>query len=538
MPLHGTLRFLSLCVLSGAVACGASQDDGAPPTPADTESDTPSAPPTAPSSTATAAPPPAPPPPPPVDLGPGGDFRADATKAAEALDRFYDGGTGLFSTAGWWNSANAITVLADFMVATKTTTYEARLASTFTKNKGKSFLNDYYDDEGWWALAWIRAYDLTANADYLAMAKAIFADMKGGWDATCNGGIWWSKARTYKNAIANELFLKVAASLHNRTPGDAGAGSYLDWAKREWAWFSGSGMINPKDLVNDGLASCKNNGGQTWTYNQGVVLGGLVELAKATGDASVLPRARAIADAAMAQLVDDDGVLHEPCEPTCGADGAQFKGIFARNLRELTAAAPDPKDRPFLAKSADYAWNAARNDSDQIGLVWSGPFDRADAIRQSSALDVLVAAIPYAAPAPNLALRKTAKSNGACTAAEDADKAVDGVTTTKWCAGATAGAYWLEIDLGAATDVGRVVLRHAGAGGESQTWDTKDFTLSASKDGTTWTPVAKTTNNVRPVTIHSFSPVKAVKLRLDIQSPQTAPSTIAARIDELEAYAR
>ncbi|HEY8078608.1 MAG TPA: glycoside hydrolase family 76 protein [Labilithrix sp.] len=533
-------RLLSFVALASAVACGSS-DSSAPPPPTDPGG----APPAGASTDAPPVTPDAPTAPPPAasmpDLGPAGDFTAYATKAAAALDGFYDGGSGLFATTGWWNSANGITALADFMLATKTTAYEAHVMSTFTKNETgqyPSFLNKFYDDEGWWALAWIRAYDLTSNADYLKMAKTIFADMAGGWDTTCNGGIWWNKDRMYKNAIANELFLKVAASLHNRTPGDAGPGSFLEWATKEWTWFLASGMINGKNLINDGLASCKNNNGQTWTYNQGVVLGGLVELAKATGDKSVLTTARAIANATMDKLVDELGVLHEPCEPSCGGDGSQFKGIFMRNLGELTAAAPDPKDRPFLAKSADYAWNTSRNGSDQIGLVWSGPFDSADAARQTSALDALVAAIPYSEAAPNLALNKTASGNGTCASGEEAGKAVDGMTSTKWCSGATAGAYWLEIDFGKAEAIGRLIVRHAGAGGETDAWDTKDFTLSSSTDGKTWTPAAKTTNNTRSVTIHSFAPVSATKLRLDIQSPQSTTTTVAARIDELEAYAR
>lgn len=539
------LRTLSLGALSSALAlaCGASTGDPDPLS-SPSSSDSPPAPPASPADPAGVATPADPPPAPPsapVDLGPAGDFRADATKVAAALDAFYDGNTGLFSTTGWWNSANAITALVDFMAVTKTTAYQPRLATTFQKNNGTSFLNKFYDDEGWWALAWIRAYDLTHEADYLAMAKTIFADMTGGWDATCGGGIWWSKDRNYKNAIANELFLKVAASLHNRTPGDAGPGSFLDWASREWAWFAGSGMINAKSLVNDGLASCKNNGQPAYTYNQGVVLGGLTELAKATGDKTVLTKARAIADATMANLVDDDGVLREPCEPTCGGDGSQFKGIFMRNLGELTTDAPDPKDRPFLARNADYVWNAARNGADQIGLVWSGPFDAADASRQSSALDALVAAIPYSEPVSNVALGKPATGNGTCGTDQGADKAVDGLTTTKWCAGATNGAYWLEIDLrasGKPVPVGRVVVRHAGAGGEKESWDTKDFTVSTSLDGTTWTQVAQRKNNVRSVTIHSFTPAPAARVRIDIQAPQTDPTTVAARIDELEAYAR
>src|SRR5207248_9208110 len=111
----------------------------------------------------------------------------------------------------------------------------------------------YYDDEGWWALTWIKAYDLTGETRYLDMAKSLFDDMKGGWDEAGGGGVWWNKDRKYKNAIANELFLTVAARLHQRTPGDGGKESYIEWAQREADWFEASGMINAQNLVNDGL---------------------------------------------------------------------------------------------------------------------------------------------------------------------------------------------------------------------------------------------------------------------------------------------
>ena len=156
------------------------------------------------------------------------------------------------------------------------------LANTFDRNSKKNFLNEYYDDEGWWALGWAGAYELTHEARYLEMAELIFADMAGGWDDTiCGGGIWWKKPKQYKNAIANELFLSVAAKLASLTPDAQKRATYLDWAQREWKWFAASGMINSENLVNDGLdAACHNNHRTTWTYNQGVILGGLTVLAK------------------------------------------------------------------------------------------------------------------------------------------------------------------------------------------------------------------------------------------------------------------
>ena len=312
------------------------------------------------------------------------------------LQRFYNRSTGLWDTTGWWNSANALTATVDYSILTGSRAYVRDIAATFGKHKHGRFLNDAYDDEGWWALAWIRSYDLTRERRYLDAAKSIFADMTRGWDATCGGGIWWTKRRTYKNAIANELFLAVAAKLHARTPGDAGPRSYLDWAMREWSWFDRSGLINARNLVNDGLRRCANNGGSTWTYNQGVLIGGLVELARATGDATLLARAGAIADAAMTTLVDARGILRDRCEPTCNGNRTQFKGVFMRNLAELAAATGDARQRAFILTNADAVWTRARNARSQFGLVWDGPFDAADASRQASALDALNAAVASA----------------------------------------------------------------------------------------------------------------------------------------------
>jgi hypothetical protein len=51
----------------------------------------------------------------------------------------------------------------------------------------KGFLNGYYDDEGWWALGWIQAYDVTKNIQYLQIAADIFEDMKNGSTTPCGG---------------------------------------------------------------------------------------------------------------------------------------------------------------------------------------------------------------------------------------------------------------------------------------------------------------------------------------------------------------
>ncbi|MFT4111373.1 glycoside hydrolase family 76 protein [Silvibacterium sp.] len=316
--------------------------------------------------------------------------------ATKALQGWYDEQTGLYKTTGWWNSANAITTLTDEAKIEHSHAFDPVFANTFQMGPKKyaAFINDYYDDEGWWALAWIGAYDVTHRPEYLAMAESIFKDMSGGWSDTCGGGIWWSKERKYKNAIANELYLSVAAHLATRAKSRADRKEYLETAEREWKWFAGSGMINSEGLVNDGLnAKCENNHETTWSYNQGVVLGGLTELSRKHHDAELLFEAKKIVAATMASpVLVKEGVLHDPCEPKCGGDGSQFKGIFVRNLRELNGRAKVPGYGEFVQRNADSIWADAKAPEYHLGVVWATPYGDADASSQSSALDALVAA--------------------------------------------------------------------------------------------------------------------------------------------------
>ncbi len=334
-----------------------------------------------------------------------GPLQAYAHAAAETLQGWYNWNedllgknAGLWQGTGWWNSANALNALIDYMTITKTRSYVDVVVNTFNNCKSNNFLNGYYDDEGWWALTWINAYDLTQDTRYLDMAKTIFQDITGGWGEPCGGGVWWDKSHTYKNAIANELFLTIAVRLYLRTTTQA----YLDWATREWAWFQQSKMINPQHLVNDGLTvlaasnTCTNNGKQGWTYNQGVILGGLVDLSLAMHDGAYLAVAREIANAAIAALGNAQGILTEP--GSGGPDLPQFKGIFMRNLAYLYSFDGQPNHLTFIQKNAQSLLQYDRTLSNQFGYAWAGPFDTADAARQTSALDALNAAMRVSSP--------------------------------------------------------------------------------------------------------------------------------------------
>tara|TARA_R110002003_G_scaffold235_20_gene17091 strand:- start:6368 stop:7702 length:1335 start_codon:yes stop_codon:yes gene_type:complete len=270
---------------------------------------------------------------------------------------------------------------------------EASLLLTAKPNP-QPWLNGFYDDNLWWSLAWISAYDATHHLPYLHLAERIFAAMTAIWPTHCsNGGIYWSWKRDYVNAIPNELFFSTAAHLATRAHNKP---YYLAWAQDALAWFVRSGMINAQGTVNDGLTSgCRNNEGTVWSYNQGVIVGALVELHRATvataPNATYLALAAKIAHAALGQLSDANGILHDPCELNCGADGSQFKGVFMRGLQELQIAAPDEVVRLAIRRNAESIWGRDRVDG-VFSVDWAGPFVwPANASTHSSAMDALVA---------------------------------------------------------------------------------------------------------------------------------------------------
>ncbi|WP_067467995.1 glycoside hydrolase family 76 protein [Actinomadura macra] len=335
------------------------------------------------------------------------DARARAAASVEAMMRFYDRESGRWQPESpWWQSGNALQALLDYMAKTGSTRYMREVKNTIEQQRkplpwwpegGGEFRADSTDDTGWWALAMVRMYDITRDRRYLAIAKTDEEYIRKYWDDTCGGGVWWDiPGKSYKNAISLELYFKLLASLHNRDRGDR---VHLARAREAWRWFERSGMINGENLVNDGLTTqdggCASNHGTTWTYNQGVVLGGLAELYRATHDRRLLASARRIADAVIkSPALSPRGVLTEPCEPagTCNADQASFKGIFARNLAELDTVLPGHPYRGYLRAQAASLYAHGRQ-GDLYGLSWAGPYDRADIARQESAVSLLTAVL-------------------------------------------------------------------------------------------------------------------------------------------------
>ena len=136
----------------------------------------------------------------------------------------------------------------------------------------------------------------------------------------------------------------------------------------------------------------------------------------------------------------------------------------------------------------------------------------------------------------DLAKGKTASASGTCGTGAEADKAVDGSLTTKWCGFVSNGEAWLKVDLGSALAVRRWIVRHSAAGGEKAEWNTKDFALqyAGSADGP-WTQFDSVTGNTDAVTDRIATETTARYWRLRVTVP-TQTTDKAARIYALELY--
>jgi predicted alpha-1,6-mannanase (GH76 family) len=463
--------------------------------------------------------------------------REMAKTTADKLTEGYSFTRGIWKTTGWWNSANALESVIDYSRMTGNADHTALISATYKRHIGGKFLNEFNDDEAWWALTWIKAYDLTHQAHYLAIAKTIFADIATHWDDHCGGGVWWKKDHKYKNAITNELFLTLASRLHLRTPGDSGPGSFRDWADREWQWFQKSEMIGSDHLIVDGLNEQCQPVGQTFTYNQGVILGGLADYASVSGNDKLLQDAQNIATAAITKLTDASGILRDSNEvaKSDSADQPQFKGIFMRNLGYLYGYRRETAYRDFILNNLRRVWTDNRSPDNQFGYLWAGPFDMSDGARQTSALDLMNAAISVSQP--NVALTAKATANvSSCNEHESPTMAVDGslINDSKWCAHGDPNAV-LTLDFGRVLAITAFLVKHAEAGGEANDFNTDTFTIESSRDGRSWQPVITVNDNKNKITEHSVNALTARYARLNILRSQTRQSIFATRIFEFEA---
>jgi len=147
-----------------------------------------------------------------------------ADTAERSLDLFWSAGNKYYlstnSSSDWgqyWPQAHSLDVLTDAYLRNPSTAIKTRMTDLLTgvraKNSG-SFINYYYDDMEWMALACLRAYEATNDNRFKGVTDTLWADIKNGWSADLGGGIWWRKDDPSKNTPSNMPAVILAARLY------------------------------------------------------------------------------------------------------------------------------------------------------------------------------------------------------------------------------------------------------------------------------------------------------------------------------------
>ncbi|OMC37960.1 fructose-bisphosphate aldolase [Mycobacterium sp. GA-1841] len=270
-----------------------------------------------------------------------------------------------FGTWHYWWQAHLLDCLVDAQVRDpqpeRKTRIERQIRAHWLRNTG--WVNSYYDDMAWLALALERAGRL-AGVEKPRPLDKLCDQFVNAWVPEDGGGIPWRKQDQFFNAPANGPAGIFLARYDDR----------LRRAQQMADWIDDT-LIDPEThLVFDGIKAGSMVRAQ-YTYCQGVVLGLEVELAVRTQDSRHGERVRRLV-AAVDKEMAPDGVI----KGAGGGDGGLFNGITARYLALVATTLPGDTEadeaarhtaRTIVLKSAEAAWN---NRQTVDGLPLFGPF--------------------------------------------------------------------------------------------------------------------------------------------------------------------
>ncbi len=280
-------------------------------------------------------------------------------------------------TYGFWHAGNTLDTFLDYYVRAKPEGYQKEAVAR--TEEGIKVFSDavdvdptgnppsklptkaWWDDYGWWGVAFLKAYRLTNAGRYLQCVKNCwdFMDQGGrhqGDQPFEQDGTWNHYPGGAQNLITNSLFLNLSAQLYGLTKEQ----KYLDGANAQFQWFyhwftkgaltpvlPGGKLVYPSCglgvSVND--KSVPKDKGHYWTGDQGAVIGALSELLQIAGNVAPFKDdpadlASYLKDACNAivlavtsndhMVYKDTGILYEP--EWIDPNGAVGKGVLMRYL--------------------------------------------------------------------------------------------------------------------------------------------------------------------------------------------------------------
>ena len=308
-----------------------------------------------------------------------------AVAAYNALTRAYyssSGGRGKYGntpgtgTAVFWRQAELIEMTEDAYQATGSPALNQQIVSLMngvTWQYGRNWTRrSWNDDIMWMIIAAVRAYQITGDRSYLAMAQKNFdAVYSRAWSSDFGGGLWWitgGPGPTQKNVTTNATAAIAAAELANALHSQA----YLTKAEHLYAWLRTTLYDPGTGAVWDSVSRAKSGSGTVTnkaalTYNQGTFIGAAGLLYQATHDKQYL------SDGIKALTFTRDVMSHGGVLPAeAGGNGNLygFKGIFSRWAVWFAHQNHITTFDPWFRRNAAAAWGH-RNPQGLIGPDWS-----------------------------------------------------------------------------------------------------------------------------------------------------------------------
>ncbi len=282
-----------------------------------------------------------------------------------AADSYFNNNNSGDKNFNYWPQAHALDVAVDAYTRTNDNFYKTTITQWYDgvkKKNGNTFLNEYYDDMEWNALAMLRAYNATQDIRFKTSAIEVWKDIQTGWNSNAGGGVSWKKDQPYsKNACSNGPACILAARLFQQF-GDA---ADKEWALKIYGWEK-ENLFNPANgAVYDNIDSRTGTVQKSWifTYNEGTFLGSALELYKITGEKGYLNDAIKAADYTLNNLVDSNDRL---LKSEGNGDGGLFKGVFIRYFAQLILhpdldAATKKRYVTFFKLNAETLWRTGTN---------------------------------------------------------------------------------------------------------------------------------------------------------------------------------
>lgn len=306
-----------------------------------------------------------------------------ADSAQTSINYFWNAGGKYFTSnnnssnwTNYWPTAHGLDVLTDMYIRKPSAALKERMDAVITgvkEKNGNTYINYYYDDMEWMALACLRAFKATNDAQYKDVAQLLWADIKGGWSSDLGGGIWWRKDNPSKNAPSNLPAAILAARLYR----EFNNADDLEWAKKIYNWQKDVLYEPNSGWVYDNIDAAGNkNTSWKFTYNQGTFIGAALELYLITNSSLYINDAIKAADYTISsgQLTDiANGILKDEG----GGDGGLFKGIFVRYFNSLIIDGNLESSKKtqyinFLKTNAQKLWNGGTNKSQILfGTAWN-----------------------------------------------------------------------------------------------------------------------------------------------------------------------